>query len=339
MPHRLAFAARVAADAFLAFNRDDGWAVASHIALSALMSLFPFLIFVTALTGFLGTKDLSDQVALLLLEAWPREVSGPISSEIESVLTTAHGGILTIGAALAVYFSSSGVESLRIGLNRSYEVVESRPWWMLRIESIGYVLLGAIGMIALAFFIVLAPLTYNALVVWFPELRQFAFSLTLARFTIATIVLVVALVMIHKWLPAGRRRLRDVLPGAAATLALWIVLGVAFGRYLASFASAYVTMYAGLASAMIALVFLYWTAAMFLFGASLNQAIIKRRKAEAERIARAERATREAAEREARTHEAASATEPARTPATAESGGPATHGGALRDPSGGRAES
>jgi len=98
---RSASFARIAADAFLAFSRDDGWAIASHIALSTLMSLFPFLIFVTALTGYFGTQDLADQVALLLLEAWPEEVSGPIASEIESVLTTAHGGLLTVGAGLA----------------------------------------------------------------------------------------------------------------------------------------------------------------------------------------------------------------------------------------------
>ena len=59
---------RVAYDAFLAFLRDDGWAIASHIALSILMSLFPFLIFVTALTGFLfGSEELADQVAQILL--------------------------------------------------------------------------------------------------------------------------------------------------------------------------------------------------------------------------------------------------------------------------------
>jgi membrane protein len=41
--------------------RDDGWAIASHIALSILTSLFPFLIFVTALAGFLGSKNLGDE--------------------------------------------------------------------------------------------------------------------------------------------------------------------------------------------------------------------------------------------------------------------------------------
>jgi membrane protein len=275
----IVFPARIAVDAFLAFIRDDGWAIASHIALSTLMSLFPFLIFVTALSGFFGTQDLADQVALLLLEAWPQEVSGPISGEISSVLTTSHGGLLTIGAGLAVYFSSSGIESLRIGLNRSYEVVETRSWWLLRLESIGYVLVGALGMIALAFLIVLGPLIFDRLVPWFPNLRQFEVSLTVARFGIASVVLVVALTLIHKWLPAGRRSLDEIAPGVAVTLAMWLITGVLFGRYLSEFASTYVSMYAGLASAMIALVFLYWTATIFVYGAALNQAVIRRRNA------------------------------------------------------------
>ena len=115
----LVLAWRVAYDAFLTFLRDDGWAIASHIALSTLMSLFPFVIFLTALTSFLfGSEELAERAAQILLEAWPKQVAGPIASEISNVLTRAHGGALTFGAALALYFSTSGVESLRIGLNR-----------------------------------------------------------------------------------------------------------------------------------------------------------------------------------------------------------------------------
>src|ERR1700759_2553210 len=84
---------KVAVVALWDFPRDDGWPIASHIALSTLMSLFPFLIFITALTGFLfGTEELADQVAALLLEAWPKEVAGPIASQVARVLTTAHSG-------------------------------------------------------------------------------------------------------------------------------------------------------------------------------------------------------------------------------------------------------
>ena len=60
-----------------------------------------------------------------------------------------------------------------------------------------------------------------------------------------------------------------------ATLLLWLIAGAAFGRYLADYAFAYTTMYAGLASAMIALVFLYLCATIFIIGAELNSTILK----------------------------------------------------------------
>jgi membrane protein len=52
---------------------------------------------------------------------------------------------------------------------------------------------------------------------------------------------------------------------------------MAFGRYLAEFAITYVSYYAGLASAMIALMFLYWTASIFVYGGALNAAIFRPR--------------------------------------------------------------
>ena len=46
----------------------------------------------------------------------------PIANEMQNVLGTARGDVLTIGVLLAIYFASSGIESLRIGLNRAYGV-------------------------------------------------------------------------------------------------------------------------------------------------------------------------------------------------------------------------
>jgi membrane protein len=275
----ISYAARIAYAAFIDFVVDDGWAIASHIALSTLMSLFPFLIFVTALTGFLyGSDVLADQVAKLLLEAWPPEVAGPIASEIASVLTNRHSGLLTFGAVLSLYFSSSAIESLRIGLNRAYDQTEMRPWWHLRLESILYVVVGAVALSALAFLIVLAPLIFAATLRFAPWLAGLEQTFTFARFAIAVTVLIVALVLVHKWLPYGRRSFIEIVPGIVVTLVLWLVAGVGFGRYLAEFSGTYVATYAGLASAMVALVFLYWTAGIFVYGGELNHTIGKTRK-------------------------------------------------------------
>ena len=118
------------------FLADDGWAIASHIALSTLMAMFPFLIVVTALAGFFfGSKELADEAAKILLETWPKQVAGPLGEDVTGVLTSLRGSALTFGAVFALYFASSGVESLRIGLNRAYDMKELRPWWCRTMED------------------------------------------------------------------------------------------------------------------------------------------------------------------------------------------------------------
>jgi membrane protein len=266
-----------AIEAFRHFLADDAWAIASHIALSALMSMFPFFLVLTAIAGIFGSKDLADEAARILLEAWPEEVSAPIATEIHAVLTGAHGQVLTVGVLLALYFASSGIESLRIGLNRAYSIVEPRPMWLLRLESIGYVIVAAVALLALSFLVVLAPVIWRTALKYVPALEPLSDIITLARFLIASVLLIVALILVHLWLPAGRRRFRDIVPGILVTLVLWLAAGILFGRYLSDYAFTYSIYYAGLASVMIALVFLYLTACIFIYGGELNAVIQKAR--------------------------------------------------------------
>lgn len=276
----------VPAIAFQRFVAHDGWAIASHIALSVLTSLFPFLILLTAVAPLIGPEALADEAANLILEAWPKEVGGPIAAEVHRVLSTTRPGILTYGAVLALYFSSSGVESLRVGLNRAYDKPELRPWWLTRLESIAYVILGAFAILAFAFLIVLGPLIWRTAVSYVPQLAPFDLTVTLLRLTIATTAIVGALAIAHLLIAAGRRRVRDIVPGIMTTLLLWLVAGVLFGWYLDSFSGAYVSTYGGLATAMVALVFLYWLAAMFLFGGEVNGVLVAARRRRKRREAR-----------------------------------------------------
>ena len=275
---QIAYVYHVTMHAFYEFLADDGWAIASHIALSTLMALFPFLIVLTSLAGFFGSKELADQAVALLLQVWPQQVADTLSSEIHDVLTTSRGDALTIGLLLAVYFASNGIESLRVGLNRAYSVIEPRSWYWLRLESIGYTLIAAFTALALAFLIVLGPLMLEAARRYIPLIVETnEHFLNVTRYSITIAALVIALFILHAWLPAGRRGFLQILPGIVFTLAASLLSGVVFGQYLARFANNYVTMYAGLASVIIALVFLYFIAAIFVFGGELNAAIIKSR--------------------------------------------------------------
>jgi membrane protein len=265
-PFRLFYAA------WLKFNDDDGWAIASHIALSILTSLFPFLIFLTALAGFFGLRNEADAAAALIFESWPPSVAAPIAAEIRNVLTQPRGGLLTIGALLAIYFSSSGVEALRIALNRAYDCRDRRPWWRLRLESTLYVFLGAAALLAIAFLMVLAPLARALAERYAPGLmRELEPLYAPVRYGVTTSLVGVAALAAHLLLPAGHPRVLEMAPGFILTLVGSLAFGEGFGAYLAAFAGNYVSTYAGLASIMIALVFLYALAVIFIYGAELNQ--------------------------------------------------------------------
>ena len=263
-----------AAEKFLA---DDGWAIASYIGLSLLTSLFPFLIFVGALAGFLGSDELAKEAARLVFAEWPAAVARPIADEVSNVLTGARGGLLTLGGMLALYFASSAVEALRVGLNRAYGLVEPRPWWLLRLQSLALVLLGSLALLALAFLVVLGPLIMAAVESFAPGLTKAHDILTIGRLGVAAFMLAASLLAAHLILPAHRLRFVTLLPGVALTFVASIVFGEAFGAYLSQFVRSYISMYAGLASAMIALVYLYWVALLFIFGGELNAAIMRDR--------------------------------------------------------------
>lgn len=267
-------------ETYLAFSANDGWAIASHVALSVLLALFPFLIFVTALAGFLGTANLADQVVDLLFAAWPESVVGPIRAEIAHVLGSQRSDLLTLGAGLMLWFSSSGVEALRVGLNRAYAQRETRWWFQTRAQSMLFVVVGAAGLLALSLLIVLAPAAFQAAGALFPaladELGAIQRRLVTSRYLVTAAILLVALLVAHLFLPAGRRRVRDVLPGLLLTELLWIVAASAFAYYLSSFAN-YTRTYAGFASVMIALVFLYFIAVIFIAGGEVNAALMRLR--------------------------------------------------------------
>ncbi len=278
----------IALRAYELFDGTDGWAIASHVALSAILALFPFLIFLTAVAAFFDLSELADTVVTLIFQSVPEPIAKPIAGEVESVLTVPRGDILTIGVAGAIWFASSGVEALRVGLNRAYGCVENRSFLLLRLESIVFVLLGTLVLLTLGFLVVLTPVVWNFAADRLPVLHEFERSFTLVRWGVTFLILAAALVIAHLWLPAGDRRILEVLPGVGVTIAAWLVGGIGFANYLTNFAT-YATTYAGLGGVMAALVFLYLVALIMLFGASINAAAIGLR-AERRQVASADEA-------------------------------------------------
>ncbi|MBX9465426.1 MAG: YihY/virulence factor BrkB family protein [Aquamicrobium sp.] len=272
MLRRLVIIKRVLGDAIGHFNYDDGWALASHLALSALLALFPFLIFATSLASFLGADAFADTAVHLIFDTWPEEIAAPIAREVSSVLTIQRGDFLTIGILAAAFFASNGIEALRVGLNRAYRVLDRRSIFFLRAQSLAFVLVATIGFLIVSSLLVVLPVAIGITQQRLPWIEPYIGTINLWRILIAAVIIVLALIAVHLWLPAGKRRFREIVPGLIFTLVFWVVGSSLFATYL-SYYSTYSSTYAGLASIMIALVFLYIVSAIFILGGELNASI------------------------------------------------------------------
>jgi membrane protein len=254
------------------FNDDDGWSMASHLAITALMALFPFLIFATTLASFLGASAFAETAVHIVFDTWPAQIAAPISREVINVLTVQRTDLLTYGVLLAAFFASNGIESLRTALNRAYRVVETRSFIFRRVQSLAFVFIATIGFLVISVLLVFAPLIVRLALENFEWVEPYLGTITLWRFVIASVVIVLGLIAVHVWLPAGKRRFVDIVPGILFTLIGWLAGSTVFAAYLDNFSS-YVTTYAGLASIMIAVVFLYIVSMVFILGGELNAAI------------------------------------------------------------------
>lgn len=261
------------ADAVASFSRNDGLALASHVALSLVIAVFPFLICVAALANFVGAGRISDHIIHILFDFWPDGVADPLAKEASKVLISRRS-VLTISIIVTILVATNGVESVRVALDRAYGVKQTRPWWRARLIGAGFVLIGVIALVASSVMIVFWPFLWPTIVFYLSDLKGLRITSDVVRYCLASVVLVAGLVAAHLWLPGIRPRMREVAPGIALTLVLWLVGETLFGQFLAHFAHLKST-YAGLAGILTALIFLQLSAAIFIFGAELNAAIRK----------------------------------------------------------------
>jgi membrane protein len=263
---------RLTRQALIHFNIGDGWAMASHVALSLMIAVFPFIIFAVSLTGLLGTDNLSEQIVDLTFDYWPDGIAEPLVNEIEAVIASASTGFLTFGIVFAMLFASNGVEAVRVALNRAYDDSDGRSIWKQRLQSLIFVVVGAILMLLISMLLVFLPAYFSFIEADNPTVYNWLFGNDFIRLITAFGLLIFVVFACHHWLPGRRRPIRQIWPGILLTLLLWIVVASSFSLYLESFAP-YSATYAGLAGIMTALVFLYLMAAILIFGAEYNSAL------------------------------------------------------------------
>jgi membrane protein len=256
---------------------DEAIPLAGNIAFRVLFSIFPFLIFLTALAGFFGSGDLAARIVTYLLGIAPKELVGPLAPEIISLLTQPRTGLLSLSAIITVWSAMGGVDSIRVALNRAYGITEDRSYLRLYLTMVLFVIGSAVLLLALAVLIVLGPVIVNFANAYAPGLADLVRVFNRYRYPAAVILLTVGLFFAHWILPARRVRMRFLMPGLMFTVIAWIVLSTAFSYYLVHF-STFASTYVGLSGLFAAMFLLYLSALALIFGGEINRVIVARMK-------------------------------------------------------------
>ena len=261
------------ANAFHEMFADSGFSMAGAVAYSFVLSLFPFCIFLGALAGYFGGEALAEAAVQQLFQLAPATVVEAIAPEVMRVMGHSRFGLLTFGALIALFFATSAVESLRAALNIAYRVKEKRSYLWCLAQSALFVILSAVGMLALTWGVVVGPQMAAGLKPsWLLWLTDQGWTALVGRYAIVVIAIGGQLLAYHLWLAAGTRGLGDVLPGVLFSLLLWIAAARLFGSWLSI--SDYSRFYAGLTQIMSALVFFQVSAIVVILGAELNRGIL-----------------------------------------------------------------
>jgi len=257
--------------------RNESFAHASNIAFAILFSLFPFMILVTGLAGVWGGEDLAraaEQGTGGIFSVLPNEIGNILRPEVAAVLTGSQTRVVTVGSILLVIIVTGLVEALRMGLNYAYRAHDARHFLIRRLEGTFFMLVGGVVVLGLGFLVVVLPVVWEFLLPHAPEIQgyyDYFNRLPLLFFTLGVLVFLLAA---HLWLPARRQSLSGVMPGVIVTMALWFAAGWVFSYYMSHF-SGYARTYAGLSGVIASMIFFYIVGMIFLFGAELNNSILK----------------------------------------------------------------
>ena len=122
------------------FSRDDVPMIAAAMAYHLLFALFPFAIFLAALTGFIGRfvgeRDLFQTITNYLQQALPQTTWQAIEGPLTQVVTQQSGRALSLGVLLALFSASNGVATVMRGCNRAYGIEESRNFILQRLVAL-----------------------------------------------------------------------------------------------------------------------------------------------------------------------------------------------------------
>jgi membrane protein len=248
--------------------------MAAALAYYFVLSLFPALIFSSAVVAYLPVPDLFNQALALLARFLPADAMGLVRRVLADVVSPNKGTFLSLGILGTLWAASGGFAATIEALNIAYDVRDDRPFWKTRALAVGLAFLtGTLMLVALSVMVV-GPRFGGWLAGRVHLSELFVLLWPYIHWTVAAAFTILAIEALYFLAPNLKQRFRATLPGAVVAVSCWIGLSYLLGIYFRHFGNFNKT-YGTLGAAVALMVWLYWTGFAMLVGAELNQELAK----------------------------------------------------------------
>lgn len=255
-----------------AAQKDDVFGQAAQLSYYFLLAVFPFLLFLTTLLGLLAHtgSEVYENLLSYAREVLPYNAFDLVVATLKQVQSGAGGGKLSIGIVTALWAASTGMSAVMTGLNRAYQVKETRPWWKSKLLSIILTVLLSFFVIASITLVLYGSMLADVLAGYFGLETYFAALWKVLQWPAVLLFLFIAFVLLYRYAPAGKRRgWHRVLPGAVVGMLLWLGASLLFRLYL-EFFNSYNKTYGALGGVIVLLLWFYMSGISILLGAEVN---------------------------------------------------------------------
>lgn len=266
-------ALRILKEAVRDFLDDDMSTYAAALAYQVFFSIFPFIIFLVALLGFLQLSSFFEWLRQHSQMMLPSEASAQVNKVIAE-LQKQQGGLLSLGVVLALWSASGAVRATMNALNVAYDVRETRPAWKRYPLSVLYTVGLAALMILAAVLLSVGPQAVQWLAQRFGLEQVFVTLWTWLRWPAAILLMSSAVAILYYAAPNVDQEFRFLTPGALVAVLVWVAASLGFNLYVRSFAD-YNATYGSIGAIIILLLYFFISSAVLLFGAEINATIAK----------------------------------------------------------------
>ena len=268
--------------------KNDFYGMAAEMGFMMVIGIFPFMLFLTAVFGWMGNKACMPHILRFLSNIMPQQVMDLIRTVLSEAMIFSHGTLIAIvGFCITIILSTNAIAVVLKGLNRAYKVTETRNFVYTRILSFLMMCVDVMVTFLSINLIIFGRTIINFMINHFNMSDLEAVLWLILRWPIAFAALFLMAFLSYYILPdlKGNEKFKrkSAIPGTWFFTTFWLIGSWGFSVYVNNLRT-YNMVYGTIGAFAVLMVWLYYTSILILIGGEINSQVYNQLERKAQEI-------------------------------------------------------